>query len=59
MQHKKKHIMWEHGPMETLSGQGKVCGYQYEGFWQYMDTTRDIKYLEDVWQTGKAPWKTW
>ncbi|MFZ4439040.1 MAG: glucose-1-phosphate cytidylyltransferase, partial [Syntrophales bacterium] len=33
--------------------------YKHEGFWQCMDTARDLKYLEDVWQTGNAPWKTW
>ena len=32
-------------PMETLAGQGKVCGYTYEGIWQCMDTARDINYL--------------
>jgi len=31
----------------------------FKGFWQCMDTARDLKYLEDVWQTGRAPWKTW
>ncbi len=52
-------VMWEHAPMETLAGQGRVCGYPYEGFWQCMDTTRDLNYLESLWQTGSPPWKTW
>lgn len=52
-------VLWEHAPMETLAEEGRVCGYRYEGFWQCMDTVRDLKYLEDLWQTGKAPWKTW
>jgi glucose-1-phosphate cytidylyltransferase len=45
--------------METLAEQGRVCGYPYEGFWQCMDTTRDLNYLESLWQTGSPPWKTW
>ena len=52
-------VMWEHAPMETMAAEGKLCGYQHEGFWQCMDTARDLKYLEEVWQTSKAPWKTW
>ena len=52
-------VMWEHAPMETLAEQGRVCGYPYEGFWQCMDMTRDLNYLESLWQTGSPPWKTW
>jgi len=51
--------MWEHAPMETLAEEGELYAYKYEGFWQCMDTARDLKYLENVWQTGKAPLKTW
>ncbi len=52
-------VMWEHAPMETLTVEGKVCGYQHEGFWQCMDTTRDLRYLETLWAGKEAPWKTW
>ena len=52
-------VMWEHAPMEALTAEGKVCGYQHEGFWQCMDTARDLRYLESLWETGQAPWKTW
>lgn len=52
-------VMWEHAPMETLAENGELYAYRHDGFWQCMDTTRDLKYLEEVWQTGKAPWKTW
>ncbi len=52
-------VMWEHAPMETLTAQGKVCGYQHEGFWQCMDTARDLRYLESLWEGGRPPWKTW
>lgn len=33
--------------------------YKHEGLWQCMDTARDLKYLETLWETGSAPWKTW
>jgi glucose-1-phosphate cytidylyltransferase len=52
-------VMWEHAPMEKLAEDGELFACKHDGFWQCMDTTRDLKYLEDVWQTGKAPWKTW
>jgi len=52
-------VMWEHAPMERLASEGRLCGYRHSGFWQCMDTGRDLKYLEDLWETGKAPWKTW
>jgi glucose-1-phosphate cytidylyltransferase len=52
-------VMWEHAPMEKLAEEGELYAYKHEGFWQCMDTARDLKYLENVWQTGKAPWKTW
>jgi glucose-1-phosphate cytidylyltransferase len=52
-------VMWEHAPMEALAAEGKVCGYQHEGFWQCMDTARDLRYLESLWEAGNAPWKTW
>ena len=55
----KEDVMWEHAPMEKLAGDGELYAYKHEGFWQCMDTARDLKYLEDVLQTGKAPWKTW
>jgi len=55
----KEDVMWEHAPMEQLAEEGELYAYKHGGFWQCMDTTRDLKYLEDVWQTGEAPWKTW
>jgi glucose-1-phosphate cytidylyltransferase len=55
----KEDVMWEHAPMERLAADGQLCAYQHEGFWQCMDTARDLKYLDDVWQSGKAPWKNW
>ena len=55
----KEDVMWEHAPMEKLAAAGELYACKHEGFWQCMDTARDLKYLEDVWQTGRAPWKTW
>lgn len=52
-------VMWEHAPMERLAAQGQLYAYQHEGFWQCMDTVRDLKYLETLWDSGNPPWKTW
>ena len=59
-----KHIrddttIWEAGPLETLAHQGQLQAFQHRGFWQPMDTLRDKTHLEELWQSGKAPWKTW
>jgi glucose-1-phosphate cytidylyltransferase len=50
---------WEQGPLETLSKEGQLAAYKHTGFWQPMDTLRDKRYLEDLWQSGDAPWKLW
>lgn len=50
---------WEKEPMERLAGQGKLNAYRHNGFWQPMDTLRDKNVLEDLWQSGNAPWKVW
>lgn len=51
--------VWEHGPMERLAREGQMSAYVHKGFWQPMDTLRDKNYLEELWQSGKAPWKVW
>jgi glucose-1-phosphate cytidylyltransferase len=51
--------VWEHGPMERLAKEGQMSAYVHKGFWQSMDTLRDKNYLEELWQSGKAPWKVW
>jgi glucose-1-phosphate cytidylyltransferase len=51
--------IWERGPMEQLARDGQLSAYLHRGFWQPMDTLRDKNYLEDLWQSGKAPWKVW
>jgi len=46
-------------PLETLATDGELNAYKHHGFWQCMDTLRDKVHLEELWQTGKAPWKVW
>lgn len=49
----------ERGPLETLASRGELLAYRHEGFWQPMDTLREKQLLEQLWQSGKAPWKMW
>jgi glucose-1-phosphate cytidylyltransferase len=51
--------IWERKPLETLAQAGQLRAFFHPGFWQPMDTLRDKNYLEDLWQSGKAPWKAW
>jgi len=51
--------VWEREPMERLAREGQLAAYLHRGFWHAMDTLRDKNFLEDLWQSGKAPWKTW
>jgi glucose-1-phosphate cytidylyltransferase len=51
--------VWEREPMENLTKDGKVCAYKYNKFWKCMDTLRDKTELENLWNSGKAPWKVW
>jgi len=50
---------WEGGALTNLAEQEELMAYEHRGFWQPMDTLRDKNYLEDLWQNGRAPWKTW
>jgi glucose-1-phosphate cytidylyltransferase len=50
---------WEREPLESLAKAGQLRAYQHSGFWQPMDTLRDKTQLEELWASGKAPWKTW
>ncbi len=47
----------EREPLENLARDGELMAYKHEGFWQCMDTVRDRQMLEELWQSGKAPWK--
>jgi glucose-1-phosphate cytidylyltransferase len=47
---------WETGPLEKLAAEGELMAYRHEGFWQCMDTLRDLRQLETLWHAGEAPW---
>jgi glucose-1-phosphate cytidylyltransferase len=51
--------VWEREPLERLAEEGQLAVYYHKGFWHPMDTLRDKRYLEELWETGKAPWKIW
>jgi len=51
--------VWEQGPLEELAQSGNLVAYRHSGFWQPMDTLRDKNYLDELWISGKAPWKVW
>jgi glucose-1-phosphate cytidylyltransferase len=51
--------IWEREPLEHLASTGELAAYRHEGFWQPMDTLRDKMHLEELWQSGEAPWKLW
>ena len=51
--------VWERGPMESLAADGQIAAFKHHGFWQPMDTLREKNQLEQLWVSGKAPWKTW
>ena len=51
--------IWERDPLETLAAQGQLAAYSHEGFWQPMDTLRDKLLLEELWASGRAPWRIW
>lgn len=50
---------WEAEPLTELARRGEMMAYEHPGFWQAMDTLRDKNLLEDLWQSGQAPWKKW
>ena len=50
---------WEKEPLDRLARQGDLSAFMHKGFWQPMDTLRDKNHLEELWASGKAPWKTW
>ncbi|MGO4157690.1 glucose-1-phosphate cytidylyltransferase [Cupriavidus sp. YAF13] len=50
---------WEQAPMKELARLGHLLAYEHDGFWQPMDTLREKTQLEEMWQSGSAPWKCW
>ena len=51
--------VWERDCLPRIAAQDQLNAYQHQGFWQPMDTLRDKQLLEELWQQGRAPWKTW
>lgn len=51
--------IWEQEPLRGLAHDGQLMSFKHSDFWQPMDTLRDKKYLEKLWQSGNAPWKIW
>ncbi len=51
--------VWENEPMEKLAREGQLSSYMHKGFWKPMDTLRDKNQLDELWNSGKAPWKVW
>ena len=51
--------IWEREPMENLARDNQLVAYKHNGFWQPMDTLRDKNLLEELWESGRAPWKIW
>ena len=52
-------VMLEHEPLARLAAERQLAAYRHEGFWQPMDTYRESKLLNDMWESGDAPWKVW
>ena len=53
------HTQWEREPMERLAAEGQLMAYRHTSFWQCMDTLRDKKLLQSLWDSGSPPWRTW
>ena len=52
-------VSWEEEPLARIASDGQLSAYRHSGFWQPMDTLRDRMLLEELWDEGRAPWKTW
>jgi glucose-1-phosphate cytidylyltransferase len=50
---------WELNPLNSIASAGELMAFEHQGFWQPMDTLREKKLLEELWESGRAPWKTW
>jgi glucose-1-phosphate cytidylyltransferase len=51
--------VWEQTPVRNLAASGQLAYFKHEGFWQAMDTVRDHAILQELWQSGRAPWRVW
>jgi glucose-1-phosphate cytidylyltransferase len=52
-------LVLEQDPLRELAGDGELMAYHHDGFWHPMDSSRDYRYLNDLWSRGHAPWNTW
>ncbi len=52
-------VSWEAQPMSELARDGELMAFEHDGFWQPIDTLRDKNLLEELWSSGKAPWRSW
>ena len=51
--------VFEQAPLRNLAADGELMAFRHEGFWKCMDTQREKNQLEELWTSGKAPWKIW
>ncbi len=56
---KDDETIWERLPLENLAKEGQLMAYKHKGFWKPMDTLRDNRELNSLWESKKAPWKIW
>lgn len=56
---KDDQTIWERAPLEKLAGENQLMAFKHDGFWYPMDTLRDKNKLDELWSSGKAPWKVW
>lgn len=52
-------VAWEQTPLQRLTAKGQLMAYRHDGFWHPMDTIREKRHLEALWDSGQAPWKVW
>ena len=56
---KEDTTVWEREPLEKLAMENQLSAFKHTGFWQPLDTLRDKNYLDELWNSNKAYWKTW
>ena len=52
-------VSWESEPLLSLAGSGQLMAFEHRGFWHAMDTIRDVNYLQELWESGRPPWRVW
>ena len=52
-------LVWEREPLEGLARDGELALYRHDGFWQPMDTRRELVLLQSLWDSGRPPWRVW